>query len=69
MSTINFIRWSGAAGFIGGFITIVGAFLTEPFTGQYLIGGLLIILALVGSCWFYGKREPAAGGCRVSWPL
>jgi hypothetical protein len=44
----NFIRLSGVAGVLGGLIAIAGAFLAEPLTGQYLLGGLLTIVALIG---------------------
>lgn len=46
--SVNFIRWSGVAAVLGGLIVGVGAFLNEPFTGQYLLGGLLTIVALIG---------------------
>ncbi|MGD2047848.1 MAG: hypothetical protein PVH03_00035 [Chloroflexota bacterium] len=47
-SSTNFIRWSGVAGILGGLIYIASEFLAEPFTGQYLLSSLLIIVALIG---------------------
>jgi hypothetical protein len=46
--SINFTRWSGIAALLAGLIIIAGRFLTEPFTGQYLLSGLLAIVGLIG---------------------
>lgn len=48
MTAAKFIPWSGVAGALGGLIVVTGAFLAEPFTGQYLLGVLLTIMALIG---------------------
>ena len=44
----NFIRWSDIAGVLGRLLAIVGSFLAVPFRGQYLLSGLLLIVALIG---------------------
>lgn len=48
MSTENVIRWSGAVAIVGGLFTVIGAFVPEPFAGQYLLSSLLTLLAVVG---------------------
>ncbi len=42
------VRWSGTAAVLGGGLGILGAFLPRPFSGMYMLTGLLTLAGMLG---------------------